>query len=179
MIERIAVRVATWIHTSNPEETAPIETLAYNLAVYLSYILIVGASLTIGYFTGAFIDTVLTLISFQLLRKFSGGFHLPLTVCVIVSTAILSAAPHVDMSQEAAVIIGTCSIVILYAFAPAFKPGTIRAGRVKQRKLLSIALAVAALLLMNPIFIKAFFLQAVTTIRPLRGGEQVHEKIGS
>jgi accessory gene regulator B len=123
VIVSLSRRVAKSIHEANPEETSSIERLTALLALQVVNFGVIIACLIIGAVSGAFWGTALSVITFVVIRQFTGGFHFrSLDICFIVSTAVLSAIPHISVPGMPS----AAAIIILAALAQAitlFKGG--------------------------------------------------------
>ncbi|MGE5703197.1 MAG: accessory gene regulator ArgB-like protein [Clostridia bacterium] len=119
MIEAISDAVAQKIKQANPDETASVEKMKYALAMSISTSLIIASTLLIGAWTGMFPETLRALIAFAVLRRFSGGHHAKdLTTCFVVSTALLSTIPHIQIAPDYLWLINSFSLVIVLFYAP-------------------------------------------------------------
>src|SRR5690554_6866811 len=98
MIDWMANRLAFSIKQANPENTSSIEIMKFSLILVLNTFLIIILSLIIGWASGKFMETVLTLLSFAILKFFSGGIHLKSSDnCVLWSTVGLTLLPHIPI----------------------------------------------------------------------------------
>jgi len=105
--------------TRNGVTPPSVDVIYYALYVVGNTVSIIGLSLLIGWLTGALPETALTLISFALIRTFSGGFHLKSGLfCIFVSTAIMSAIPHVPLSGTGVYIATAAATLLFLFFAP-------------------------------------------------------------
>jgi accessory gene regulator B len=96
-----------------------VDVIYYTLYVMGNTVSIIVLSLFIGWLTGAFPETALTLVSFALIRTFSGGYHLKSGLfCIFVSTALMSAIPHVPLSETGVLIATAAAAVLFLFFAP-------------------------------------------------------------
>lgn len=100
MIEKLALFMARKIKYHDPEGEASVEVLSYEIArltnLYGSIILTVLC----GLMTGELIWTVIAMGGFIVLRKYSGGVHMPtLTSCTIASVAIFVIAPFMHFNE--------------------------------------------------------------------------------
>jgi len=118
MIENLAEVLAKKIKAANPQETVSVERMKYALSNYISLLLIIGVSALIGVLTGKFIDTLVSLGSFMLLRVVSGGHHAKnMTTCFVISTIILSAIPHLTLPINI-VLVNMFTLIMVTLFAP-------------------------------------------------------------
>lgn len=91
MISRISKRISLWLSKSgviDPEENELYEYAVYSLFLTAIPLLL---SLVIGICMGMTVESVLLILPFILIRKFSGGYHLNSPVkCMISSTLLLA-----------------------------------------------------------------------------------------
>lgn len=133
IIVSLSRQVAKAIHNANPEETSSVERLTALLALQIIKYGVVIASLTIGAVTGAFWGTALSLATFVILRRMTGGFHFRnLDICFVVSTSVLSAIPHIHINVIN--VPDVAEIIILSSLAQAV---TLIKGGVKQHEKIS------------------------------------------
>jgi accessory gene regulator B len=168
MIETIALRIAEAIKRIEPEKTASIPVMKYSLESLLHTfftLLLVGI---VGMITGTFGETMVGAGAFVVLRFFSGGLHLAKAIhCAIVSTILISAAPHIPLTEEWNIIIGGISVLLLLIFAPSNIEGHARipSKYYPALKLISVFIVSLNFITLESFITMVFFFQAVTTIR--------------
>jgi accessory gene regulator B len=102
------------------ERPASVPVIQYALHIVFNTAGGVILSLVIGGLTGNFGATALTLAAFALLRYLTGGYHMKSGVaCVIVSSAIVSAIPHVALPEIWTYVVTAAALVITAIKAPA------------------------------------------------------------
>lgn len=100
-IEAVAYKVAVRLKKWNPDITAHVEDIRYGAAYYINYYSVIIVSLMVGFLTNELLWTSMSLISFGILRKYTGGFHLKsLTGCAVVTVILLSLIPHIKISDN-------------------------------------------------------------------------------
>ncbi|WP_081419030.1 accessory gene regulator B family protein [Paenibacillus sp. Leaf72] len=118
MIEFISQRMALFIKRLDPEGSVSVEVMAYSLGNRICSATIIAVTLIIGIATESFIQTLIGLVAFWTLRKFTGGFHFKsLTTCVIVSTCLLSIIPHIVLSGTVMIILILLSLTLLICWS--------------------------------------------------------------
>ncbi|MGG1442136.1 accessory gene regulator B family protein [Brevibacillus laterosporus] len=168
MIEKVSHFLAVKIHNANPDtdKKESVEVLLYSLSITLNYLLILFFSLLIGFLTNKFVETIVAMISFVVLRIFSKGYHArSLTTCFIVTTAIITVIPHVPMQDYTSVINGL-SVILVLIFAPngSYEEGTISKSRARLLKGASVLLVASNFLMLSQVVALSFFIQALLLI---------------
>ncbi|MGC5326957.1 accessory gene regulator B family protein [Brevibacillus sp. SYSU BS000544] len=93
--------------------------MAYKLSIFINNISIIFISCLVGLVTGTFSETLLALVAFVLLRRFSGGSHAKkLTACLIISTFLISSIPHIPTPESLLTPINFITLVLVALFAP-------------------------------------------------------------
>jgi accessory gene regulator B len=167
MIERMANQLAITIKQANPQRTSSVEVMKFSLIILLNALATIILTMAVGLVTGKFWDTVLVLISFAVLRFFSGGLHLRSSeACVVVSTAVLALIPHLPLDQYTQVIT-IISFILTVLFAPSNAEGHHRVAQSKKLLFKLIASAiVASNFIWNSDVLAVSFLVQCTLILP-------------
>ncbi|ANY69131.1 hypothetical protein BBD42_23595 [Paenibacillus sp. BIHB 4019] len=117
MIEYISRQIAISIKKADPQGNVSVNVMAYQLGYWLNPTAIIALSLGIGWITGAFLGTVMGMLAFCILRRYTGGFHFSsLTKCFIVSAALLSTIPHIVLNDAAVIALTMLSAILLLIF---------------------------------------------------------------
>jgi|GEM_PF-228196 Membrane protein putatively involved in post-translational modification of the autoinducing quorum-sensing peptide len=96
-----------------------VDVIYYALHVAGNTVSIIGLTLLIGWVTGALSETVLALLSFALIRTFSGGYHLKSGLfCIFASTAVMSAIPHIRLNELWMFAATAAAALLFLLFAP-------------------------------------------------------------
>ncbi|OMF09538.1 hypothetical protein BK129_01395 [Paenibacillus amylolyticus] len=103
MIETISRKYAMSIKRAYPPADA--EVIAYEVGRKLNFRSTIIITLILSWFTGHLIGSIIAMSTFAFARKITGGLHLNLTMCTIVSVALFSTAPVIPMSTFAVVIL--------------------------------------------------------------------------
>ncbi|TVY09896.1 accessory gene regulator B family protein [Paenibacillus cremeus] len=161
----LAVLVKKWDKESDVE----VEWLQYGLSLWLNYIFVITFTITIGLIIGShFLDIILAIFCFALLRRYSGGLHVNSSeMCVLISTIILTTIPLIKVTEQTALIMSIVSIVILFIGAPlTYKVKANWQSKVYLKlKFISILIVLLNLLTINYETITvAFFVQSLTTL---------------
>lgn len=119
ILNRIATSLNRSMVDSGVRKPASVPVIIYALHIIFNTAAIVILALTLGVISGKLGSTALTLASFATLRYVSGGYHLKSGVaCVIVSTAIVVAIPHVEIGAMWAYALTAMALVITAVRAP-------------------------------------------------------------
>lgn len=168
-MNHLAYKIVSTIKRNNPEQTHSIEVMQYSLSIILNTLLIILGSLLIGGLTGQFINTLLALLSFGLLRLCSGGAHLKTaTACNIVSIFICSLIPHLAFLLHNYLLwVNIFCLILMLIFAP--NPDA--NAQIPKEWYLGLKLLSALLIVLNfwihsSVIGLAFFVQSLTVIIP-------------
>lgn len=145
-------KAAQAIKNANPEQTSSVERLTALLALHINNFGIIIATLVIGLLTGKLLETAVGIAAFVTARLLSGGFHFRnLDVCFLVSTALLSVIPHIDLNMYVTIVISLLSIGLTAIFS-------------KKRKMALICILLLNILIVSPIIALAIFFQSVSLL---------------
>lgn len=160
MIELISKRMAQVIHSHYPE--SDIEITAYELGHKINFWSIIILTFLLSFTFGNWYASIISMISFALLRLWSGGKHFSLTTCTIICTTVFVLAPIIPMTPFLAVI---AYVIII----PAFLFNTSIKSRIHCWLFILFSL-----ICVSPIFYLPLLLQAAL----LPWKEDSHEKMG-
>ncbi|RFB31385.1 accessory regulator AgrB [Brevibacillus sp. VP] len=168
MIEKLSHFLAVKIHDANPdtEKKESVVVLSYSLSITINYLLVLSFSFLIGFLTNKFVETIVAMISFVVLRIFSKGYHAKsLTTCFILTTAIITVIPHIAMENYTSVINGL-NVILVLIFAPngSYEEETISNNRARLLKAASIVLVASNFLFSSQIVALSFFIQSLLLI---------------
>ncbi|AGR47576.1 accessory gene regulator B family protein [Brevibacillus phage Davies] len=165
MIEKVSHFLAVKIHNANPDtdKKESVEVLVYSLSITLNYFLVLFFSFLIGFLTNKFVETIIVMISFVVLRIFSKGYHAKsLTTCFIMTTAIITAIPHVP-AQDYMNVINIVNILLVLFFAPngSYEEEVIPKKRVYLLKGISLVIVLCNFIISSHIVALSFFAQSL------------------
>jgi accessory gene regulator B len=110
---KLAIKLKKW----NPDIQGHVEDIRYGAAYYINYYSVIVISLIIGLITNELLWTCMSLLSFGILRRYTGGLHLPsLTSCAIFTIAVVSIIPHIYVNSLAIQIFNLVSFVLVCLF---------------------------------------------------------------
>lgn len=119
MFESLALKIAHSLKKVEPEKTASVEVMKFALEAILNTTFTVILITVVGLATGTFLETVTGFVAFALLRFFSGGLHLKSALhCSILSTIMITIAPHIPINIMWIQIIGIICVLLMLVFAP-------------------------------------------------------------
>ncbi|PCN42312.1 hypothetical protein B9C88_21685 [Brevibacillus laterosporus] len=165
MIEKLSHFFAVKIYEANPDtdRKESIDVLSYSLSITLNYLLVFSFSLLIGYSTNEFVSTIISMISFIVLRIFSKGYHAKsLTTCFILTTAIIVMIPHVKV-QEYMDVINIVNVFLVLVLAPnaSYEEEVISKKRVYLLKGISLVIVLSNFIISSHIVALSFFAQSL------------------
>lgn len=168
IVEAISRGIARAIKNSNPEDTASVEVLEYGLKIVVNAFLIILITLIVSSWLSSWINGLIALFSFALLRFFSGGIHINSSdKCVAASVLILVLISTVKIQDDVVSILNIATIVLVLLFAPNNIHVRYKKIHIKDWMLKLVA---ATIVLANMVFIGsevasfAFIVQGLTII---------------
>nr|WP_113755987.1 accessory gene regulator B family protein [Brevibacillus laterosporus] len=166
MIEKLSEVMSIKIKNASPERTNSVAVLSYALSILLNFLFICFFLFLIGVWTGRLQDTFIALMSFVILRFFSGGYHLKsLDQCVIVTTAIIAVIPHIPVNYILVYILTVISLILVLFHAPNSTYENLTVPRkVLVLKLCSVLLVSINFVIGSPLVALSFFVQSLLLI---------------
>lgn len=119
IVEGISRGIARAIKNTNPKETASVEVLEYGLKIIVNASLIILITLLATSLLTSWINGLVALFSFALLRFFSGGIHINSSdKCVAASVLILVLISTVKLQSDVILILNIVTLVLTLLFSP-------------------------------------------------------------
>lgn len=175
MVASLAEKIATSIKNANQEQTASIEVMKFALTVILNSFITMILIFIVGLVTGRFVDTLVVMFIFALIRAVSGGYHFKNSVlCMITSTVVIGIIPHIPLEN------GTLNYVLLiisWILVAIFAPSNIRnvtrfpESSYPVLKIISLILVSINFIISNPMITITYFVQSLSLIH-FGGGEK-------
>lgn len=173
--EKLSDSLARWIADADPDGPYTNEALNYMAKVVInlsSAYMICGM---VGFIGGRFLDSILAVTSFVVLRMFSGGFHLKsLDHCTVFSSAILAPVPFLApyLSTSVLYIATAVSVAIVLIASPKNinKSLRISAKWLPAFKIIATLIVLTNFWWMSSILCLSFLLQSLLLL-PSKGGE--------
>lgn len=166
MIDSIASKIARTIKNTDPDNTVSVEVMKYALIIYFNTLLIMIEALCIGWITGKFQETVVTLTAIVILRLFSGGIHMRTTLgCNIVSVCIVTLIPHIPVNGLLTNIFTLACVPIIVILSPNIDSQTyIDKKYYKYLKAISLIIVCSNFVFHSPLLGLSFLVQCATLI---------------
>lgn len=160
ILERLSRRIAVSIKTADPEGPGTIEILEYELGLRLNWYTGLLLTIILGVTFGTTIGALIALFSFAALRKFSGGVHLPITICSIATGFAAALIPLITLNNEMIIILNTISLIIVLIYAPNEFEYVNPTKWDKWLKWISVTLVIGNFIITSSEITLAFFVQA-------------------
>lgn len=161
ILERLSRRIALSIKAADPEGPGTVEILEYELGLRLNWYTGLLLTILLGLAFGTFIGALIALFSFVMLRKFSGGAHLPITICSVVTGVVAALIPLIHLNVEAMLFLNVISLIIVLLYAPNEFEYVNPTSWDRWLKWISAGLVVANFAVKSPEITCAFFIQAL------------------
>ncbi|HUC93002.1 MAG TPA: accessory gene regulator B family protein [Paenibacillus sp.] len=167
-MDSISFKIARAIKNADPDHTSSIEVMQYALSIILNTLFIVTVSLVVGWLTGRYQETLITLAALVIMRMASGGRHLSEAwQCNIVSILLCVGVPIIaaSISGNILLIMNMLSLSIMLMFAPSPDPSVHIPSKIfPYLKTLSVILVASNFLIGSAVIGFAFFVQSLTII---------------
>jgi accessory gene regulator B len=146
------------------------EVLVYGLKIIINTLSVICLTMLLGWAFGWFVDVVIAMLSFALLRSFSGGYHIKSSdLCVLVSSGsmLLITATYelVNVPIYIYYIVNIISLIVMVMFAPSNKTKIEKTPKkFFVYKVISSLMVITLFILHNDLIAITFFIQAITII---------------
>ncbi|WP_366295420.1 accessory gene regulator B family protein [Paenibacillus sp. AN1007] len=161
ILERLSRRIAVSIKKADPEGPGTVEILEYELGLRLNWYTGLLLTIILGAMFGTVIGALITLFSFVVLRKFSGGVHLPITICSFVTGFVAALIPLINLNYESILFLNILSLIIMLMYAPNEFEYVNPSKWDKWLKWISVGLVIGNLMIKSSEITLAFFIQAI------------------
>jgi accessory gene regulator B len=153
MIDALASSLAGRLNQYTQNNNINTDVVRYRIAEMLHLIIIFSVSIIISLFTGKTFEVLVALISFALLRKLSGGFHLKtLEGCELFTITMVTVITLIHSNHI--MLINLVSIILLFVFS----------RKILSYKVISILLVSSNFFIHSEIVAISFLAQALTLI---------------
>lgn len=163
VIESVSSFLSKHLKMSDPDHPASEEVLRWQINIYLNYFFTFVLVLIVGLFTGKVIGSLISMMAFIVLRKYSGGMHLrSITVCTILSAAIFSVIPLIEISYVWA--LNIVSAIIFLKYAPNYAGDEVTESNKLsdiQLKIVCIVVVMSNMIFNSSVLALTFFVQAI------------------
>lgn len=154
-IDYVSLRISRSIKNANKEETNDVEVMDYALALIINMALTTAFILLIGYWIGELKSTAQVLGVFAIQRIIAKGSHLrSLTMCVIVTTALIMLIVLLDISNAIIIPMGAVSVLLISLKSPV----------ILWRKLIACLVVMLVIFTNETSLIMACFFQTITLL---------------
>ena len=159
MLNKGAVRLANRLLTKGIISEDYFDIYVYGFELLISSILSTSIILLIGIILGKILQTIAFLITFSLLRSFTGGYHAnSYWFCSVVTLSIFGSAllfsELVNINLFAYMILAVIGFTLLLIFAPIENPNK-NLTLIQKRKFKIISLIVFVVLVLIGIFLRS------------------------
>ncbi|MNI27499.1 putative regulator protein [compost metagenome] len=172
IIENTAKSIATKLKHMNPAETKSIETMTHGLILTMNGAASIASVLLVGLLIGQTSTISVALVSFIILRFFSGGHHLKTAMkCILFSVAIFIAITIITNNLSVNFIFTTSlSIFLLLIFAPSMlgEKTLINKKRYPFMKLASVLIVLSNFYFQSDVIGLTFLVQSILTVHSLK-----------
>lgn len=174
ILESLSRRIATKIKEADPEGPGSVAVLEYGIGLKLNLYAGVLLTLLFGWIISDMMHSMLALLSFMAYRKFSGGFHLPITVCSLVTGLGAAILPVIPLNQGAVFTLTLLSVFIALAFAPNNYEELYNVKYDSWSKIISVLIVSANFLWGSSILALSFAIQSllILPVYPRKGGDE-------
>ncbi|WP_025686516.1 accessory gene regulator ArgB-like protein [Paenibacillus maysiensis] len=179
MLERLSNYIAREIKKADPDGPGDIEVLEYELNNRINIAAVCLLTFLFGWLLGHIIESLISMLSFAVARRFSGGFHMKsLTLCALVSSVLFAVIPLIDLNKNQFIFINVVTFLIFLCYAPNDFEELNKGTNLKKVKFYSLVFFIISLAFLMPVISISFFVQSLT-ILPLwnhwKGGRKINE----
>lgn len=162
---------------SDPDNDVDVEVLEWQIGIYLNYLLTIIMTIIFGYIVGNTLLSLLAMMLFVLIRRFSGGVHMSsLTLCAFVSGGLFALITLITLNSELILILNIGNVIIFALFSPNDFENLNPSKIDPYLKFISTAIVFSNFLIASPVICLTFALQAILILPIWKGGEQVETK---
>lgn len=174
ILEELSRLIAVKIKKLDPEGPGSLEVLTYGIGLKLNLYTGILLTVLLGALISDVLHSLLALAAFMALRKFSGGFHLPITICTLVTGLGAALIPLIRLNQGQVIILTLLSVLLVLLFAPNNYEDINQVEFNTWSKWISAAIALSNLFIQSSVVASAFILQCLLLlpIYPRKGGDQ-------
>ncbi|WP_185897397.1 accessory gene regulator B family protein [Paenibacillus zeisoli] len=160
------------IKQSDPEGPVSLEVLEYELGIRLNFLSTVLLTVLAGWITGNLREASLAMLSFLMVRRFSGGVHMKsLTLCAIVSAAIFVSISLISLEHDQVRLLTLLSAAIFLIYSPNILEELNPSPLTPYMKAISFMLVLTNLLFLSSAIALACAVQAFLILPFWKGGE--------
>jgi len=142
--------------------------------------MIIFITLAVSMITGKLAGALTALIAFPLLRVVSGGYHLKAgMLCMIASTSLMTTLSFIDVPSRFVIALNILALLLVIVYAPSRieKQSRIPKAFYPKLRLISCFIVLLNFIVGSSVIAATFFVQGLTLVRSLKGGEKHEESI--
>lgn len=174
ILESLSRHIAKKIKEYDPEGPGSIAVLEYGIGIKMNLYFGILLTVIFGMLFSDLLHSVLALLSFMTIRKYSGGVHLPITICAIVTGLAASLIPLFNLSSSAILVTNIVSVSVMVIFSPNNYEDESHVEFGPWSKFISVIIVSTNFLFESSILAIAFLAQSilVVPIYSQKGGEE-------
>ncbi len=168
MIDRWAYHAAKHIKQVVPQHSASLAVLTFSLSIVINTVSIVLVTIFLSLLLGTFKQSMIIMVTFAILRMFTGGYHLKSGLhCILVSSLLFVLLSIVTLPTIYCIIFTCMSIMLILYYAPSNidKHSRIPKTYYIWLKVMGCLLVAVNLVVLSLPFALASFVQAISLIR--------------
>ncbi|USB32152.1 accessory gene regulator B family protein [Paenibacillus sp. YPG26] len=171
-LEALSRHLSSKIKESDPEGPVSLEILEYELGIRLNFIATLLMTVLAGWITGNLWEACLAMVSFLVVRRFSGGVHMKsLTLCALVSASIFVSIPFIVLDPEQIRLFTLISAAVFLIYSPNILEELNPPPLTPYMKAISVALVLSNYIFQSSAIALACAVQAFLILPFWKGGE--------
>lgn len=173
MINSLSAHLSGYLYQHNERRNVSQEVMQFALIGIFTNTITLVLSLCIGLIDGKFQETCIAVAAMGSLRMLAGGHHLKSPeLCIVISTAAVTAMPFIPLSDPFIYILAVVSALLIWLYAPVdIKAKTRISDRSFQiMKYSGMTLVLSNLLIQSDILSVSWFIASLT-LTSFKGGE--------
>ncbi|QWU14340.1 accessory gene regulator B [Paenibacillus sophorae] len=169
MINYFSEFIARWLTNNYKDEMPSYQKTRYSIKLIITNLLPLLLIFGYGLYSDTLIKCLICLLSFSILRQFSGGFHLKnADICIVASTLLILSITEISVyvNDSLSIVFNIISFLLCLIFSPSKINNSTRIRKENFHifKIISLILIIFSLILKNPTVTLAMFMQALTLI---------------
>lgn len=179
IIDQFVDKLSHYLKDKYPNELPSYGIIRYAIKFIITNTIPILLIIILSLIFGDLQDSMIAILSFSLLRTFSGGFHFQTPEkCILFSTIMIISITKLGYYFEKyTFIMFVMSLLLTLKYAPSkiTEQTKVKKENFKWFKIVSLFLVSIFYLINNPISNLAVLVQSTLLIRRLKGGEEVDE----
>lgn len=171
-LEALSKHLSSRIKASDPEGPVSLEVLEYELGIRLNFIATILITMLAGWITGDLGKACLAMVSFLVVRRFSGGVHMKsLTLCTVVSATIFVSISFISLEHDQIRLLTLLSAAVFLMYSPNILEELNPSPLTPYMKITSFTLVLSNLIFLSTAIALACAVQAFLILPFWKGGE--------